>query len=87
MEELHSNLNNLAVNEIENQLHLKLNLGLKNKLIQKIGENSRYALLTDKPDKMKLVEENGQIIADLERLPVLIDNGKKNLFVYQTLSC
>lgn len=77
MEELHSNFSGkVAVDEPQ---HLKSDLSLKSKLIKKINENSQIqlAVLTNEKDKMKMLEENSQIIADLNGLPSLIEDGKK----------
>ena len=94
MEELHSSFNKRNADGSE-QVQLKMALSLKDKLIKKISENSRFAVQTGDQDKMKTVEENNQLIASLDSLPVLfeeltIEKGKVLLLVGELsfrLSC
>lgn len=77
MEELHANFSDKLIVD-EPRLHLKLDLSLKNELIKKINENSQSQLviLVDEKDRVKMLEENRQIIDILEHLPLLIEDGK-----------
>ena len=80
MDELHADFNKLSVDE--NELHLKLGLSLKNRLIKKINENSQFIRgqqLVDEKDNMKATEENNQMISMLDSLPVLIEGKPRFL--------
>ena len=77
MEELHATFSDkLTVDEGDPQLHLKLNWSLRSKLIKKLNEHSQFGLLIKDEDRMKTMEENNRIIASLDSLPVLIEDGK-----------
>lgn len=86
MEELQSNFSDkLAVDDPQ---HLKRHsMSLKSKLIKKINENSQIqlAVLTNEKDKMKMLEENSQIIAELNSLPSLIEDGKREKFIVRAV--
>lgn len=77
MEELNSNISDKLIVD-DPRLHLKLDLSLKNQLVKKLNEHShsQLAVLMDEKDKMKMVEENRQIIATLDSLPLLVEDGK-----------
>lgn len=77
MENLHSNFSNkLTIGGDEPGPQLKLDWPLRSKLIKKLNEHSQFVIQTNETDRMKTMNENNQMIATLDSLPVLIEDGK-----------
>lgn len=74
MENLHSGLDKLTIDGPQ----LKLNWSLRNQLIKKLNEHSQFGIRTNEPERMKAMDENNQMIAALDSLPVLVEDGKSN---------
>ena len=77
MENLHSSFNDkLTIDGPK----LKLDWSLRNQLIKKLNEHSGLGIRTNEPDRMKAIEENNQMIAALDSLPILVEEGKQMSF-------